>query len=568
MYSAMTPSTRKRRASKPSSSATRDKKKKMDIPVPSDPKSTDKKSDKMKCRVCHGHHPQRNQFAYRRIEFDRTELAWLDWINCVACKCDFHLGCVGKQPFEKMLIASFVCQACEKNGKRTTNKTPEELGEISNGKQIGSQQWINTTLQTKKFEDVAVHRDQERYGLIEMKDGEEFSAHFDPKKDWRAIYLIKSKEGLGLQVPTAPFGMDELIKLMKGVRILLKMAAKDWRINDNNTIAVDPTQWLENVIDVTAQITTRMSLDRFGELFNNTYARERIYNILSLEYSRTGLADVVIPPEIYRTVSLADRFWPLGGDSPERCDPKHEASRPAVERFVLIGMGGSFTDFHIDFGGSSVWYHVYQGQKVFYAAPPTPKNLQLFEVVIDQGSTLLIPSGYVHAVYTPVDSIVFGGNFLTLQGLQMQIEIQKMDTRRELGDLFGYPSFDTVMFYTALTLSKLLNEFCEQRASGLDVNPDYLEGAETLVEYLKEEKEVASNKKKPSKFARGMTKKDIAERLEQAVVRAKEEFTKSNGQSTKGMSEMMMIETFEKDEDVEQVSKKMKEGETCLLPKE
>lgn len=58
------------------------------------------------------------------------------------------------------------------------------------------------------------------------------------------------------------------IESFLGVRILLKMAAKDWRINDNNTIAVDPTQWLENVIDVTAQITTRMSLDRFGyELF-------------------------------------------------------------------------------------------------------------------------------------------------------------------------------------------------------------------------------------------------------------------------------------------------------------
>lgn len=24
----------------------------------------------------------------------------------------------------------------------------------------------------------------------------------------------------------------------------------------------------------------------------------------------------------------------------------------------------SFTDFHIDFGGTSVWYHVYKGRKV------------------------------------------------------------------------------------------------------------------------------------------------------------------------------------------------------------
>lgn len=258
-----------------------------------------------------------------------------------------------------------------------------------------------------------------------------------------------------------------------------------------------------------------------------------------------------------------------------------------------------------------------------------------------------------------------------------------MDTRRELGDLFGYPSFDTVMFYTALTLSKLLNgkplPFAWNMISAARWRvchfvPRTIESLRQVIVYeewvdghssswqksvrcgssnqlsnptlqssasrgrvdsmsiptiwkeqrhswstskrrrrwvnqinhsknknIKEYKgftdtdvmckfKVASNKKKPSKFARGMTKKDIAERLEQAVVRAKvslwrsdqldvssfswnysylqEEFTKSNGQSTKGMSEMMMIETFEKDEDVEQVSKKMKEGETCLLPKE
>jgi F-box/leucine-rich repeat protein 10/11 len=38
---------------------------------------------------------------------------------------------------------------------------------------------------------------------------------------------------------------------------------------------------------------------------------------------------------------------------------------------------GCFTDFHIDFGGSSVWYHVLSGYKVFYTAPPTPANLKV-----------------------------------------------------------------------------------------------------------------------------------------------------------------------------------------------
>jgi hypothetical protein len=40
-----------------------------------------------------------------------------------------------------------------------------------------------------------------------------------------------------------------------------------------------------------------------------------------------------------------------------------------------------------------------------------------------QGNTLMIPSGYIHAVYTPVDSIVFGGNFLHSLAIPMQLRL-------------------------------------------------------------------------------------------------------------------------------------------------
>lgn len=29
-----------------------------------------------------------------------------------------------------------------------------------------------------------------------------------------------------------------------------------------------------------------------------------------------------------------------------------------------MSVGGCYTDFHIDFGGTSVWYHIIKGQKV------------------------------------------------------------------------------------------------------------------------------------------------------------------------------------------------------------
>ena len=44
-----------------------------------------------------------------------------------------------------------------------------------------------------------------------------------------------------------------------------------------------------------------------------------------------------------------------------------------------MGTKGSFTEWHIDFGGTTVWYHIHRGKKVFLLVPPTKKNLKLYE---------------------------------------------------------------------------------------------------------------------------------------------------------------------------------------------
>ncbi|KAG6446877.1 hypothetical protein O3G_MSEX004642 [Manduca sexta] len=52
---------------------------------------------------------------------------------------------------------------------------------------------------------------------------------------------------------------------------------------------------------------------------------------------------------------------------------------PKVQKYCLMSVKGCYTDFHIDFGGTSVWYHILRGAKVFWLIPPTEKNLQLYE---------------------------------------------------------------------------------------------------------------------------------------------------------------------------------------------
>jgi F-box/leucine-rich repeat protein 10/11 len=63
----------------------------------------------------------------------------------------------------------------------------------------------------------------------------------------------------------------------------------------------------------------------------------------------------------------------------ERKGKQVKVTFPKVQYYCLSSTQGCYTDFHIDFGGSSVWYHVLQGQKVFWLIAPTDVNLKQYE---------------------------------------------------------------------------------------------------------------------------------------------------------------------------------------------
>lgn len=65
-----------------------------------------------------------------------------------------------------------------------------------------------------------------------------------------------------------------------------------------------------------------------------------------------SLSQLVEPPYIVRKMCWVTNAWPT--DPP----PGPPLSRPNVNKYALIGVENSYTDFHIDFGGTSVWYHV------------------------------------------------------------------------------------------------------------------------------------------------------------------------------------------------------------------
>lgn len=122
-------------------------------------------------------------------------------------------------------------------------------------------------------------------------------------------------------------------------------------------------------------------------------------------------------------------------------------------------------------GGSSVWYHLVKGKKIFWLLPPTESHLRLYEewnltrrqnecffadlcqsedcqmFTLEAGSTFFLPSGWIHAVYTVEDSLVFGGNFLHSFQIPMQIEVWNIERRVRVGHRFRYPYFIESLWY-------------------------------------------------------------------------------------------------------------------------
>lgn len=74
--------------------------------------------------------------------------------------------------------------------------------------------------------------------------------------------------------------------------------------------------------------------------------KHKVLNLISLEISATPLtAHIEAPRFVREEVDWIDSIWPLerrarGGDYPQ------------VQKYLLTGMAGSYTDFHIDFGVS------------------------------------------------------------------------------------------------------------------------------------------------------------------------------------------------------------------------
>lgn len=364
-----------------------------------------------------------------------------NWIRCDVCKVWYHWRCAGDGS-DVEALDKWYCKACLEVDptrvitfkaparKSTRKRTRRDYANLNSGQGSDPNRWMRI-LEDKTIKDDPFQR------LKGNVVGLEWLA--DDENAMREPIVIESPDGLGMKMPPEYFTVDDVVQL----------------IGDHTPV---------EVIDVASQSTSPgWTLGKWGDYFNlEATARDKICNVISLEVSGTKLSDMILPPRLVRELDWVENYWPSTRKGKGHVYPK-------VQLYCLMGVATAWTDWHIDFAGSSVYYHILSGSKIFYFIRPTSENLaayerwsgtelqnhswlgdmvdEVFKVELTQGNTMIIPTGWIHAVYTPVDTLVFGGNFLHSYNVATQLRVRDIESATEVPKKFRFPLFNKLCWY-------------------------------------------------------------------------------------------------------------------------
>uniref|UniRef100_A0A8C7M796 [histone H3]-dimethyl-L-lysine(36) demethylase n=1 Tax=Oncorhynchus kisutch TaxID=8019 RepID=A0A8C7M796_ONCKI len=313
---------------------------------------------------------------------------------------------------------------------------------------------------------------------VKRMEGKDLTFEYIQRGGLRDPIIFEKPDGLGIKMPDPDFSVND-VKIFVGSRRMI------------------------DVMDVSTQKGIEMSMAQWRRYYETPPSqRDKLYNVISLEFSHTKLENLVQRPTSVDIIDWVDNMWPRHLKERQRDSTNSitDMQYPKVQKYCLMSVQGCYTDFHIDFGGSSVWYHILRGGKVFWLIPPTPQNLELYEdwvlsgkqgdiflgdkaqdcqrIELKQGYTFMIPSGWIHAVYTPVDTLVFGGNFLHSFNIPMQLNIYSIEDRTRVPAKFRYPFYYEMCWYVlerylfSLTNTSYLTPDFQKHSLGIGLTRD------------------------------------------------------------------------------------------------
>ncbi|KAL4885358.1 hypothetical protein BJY04DRAFT_231863 [Aspergillus karnatakaensis] len=425
-----------------------------------------------------------------RIPMDNEDQGDVTWINCDGCKRWFHILCAGfKNDREIRTIDKFICKTCRPVHGQTTfvrkssrARTSIDYAGLNQGLVKAASDTFEhhyiEPIKQKKIRFLPESFPRMRPDLVTAEYFERGNGMMEPviipaelNRPAAASCLDAGFDALVQEASTREMFDELLDHLPPDYETVIDCGQDqlDMVIPQGLTVRAvaelyGPEERVE-VIDVKSQQgeDRRWTMQKWADYYESTGTKV-VRNVISLEISQSKLGRLIRRPKIVRDLDLQDAVWPE--------ELKATGHYPKVQFYCLMSVADCYTDFHIDFGGSSVYYHILKGKKTFFFIPPKDKHLKKYEewcnspaqdytflgdqtkecyrVDLSEGDTMLIPSGWIHAVWTPENSLVIGGNFLTRLNYGMQIKIAKIEKETKVPLKFRYPFFQKIQWYTAL----------------------------------------------------------------------------------------------------------------------
>ena len=218
-------------------------------------------------------------------------------IECDSCKYWLHGRCINLNQLDATEIGihpsirfflflfktpysleTFICPKCSNLTKQTVYRARNnyhrhnfhELDADKKPVQAGTQGFLKnlSTKQYKNSED-----------LMLKLDGNQLKVEYFEKNGFNRPIFVENKDYLDFNIPSSNFNLNDIEQLL----------GSDYELE---------------VIDVEKQKTFTMKMNLFKNYFNNSSnRRNKIYNLISLEISKTKLNEIVTVPKIVREIS-------------------------------------------------------------------------------------------------------------------------------------------------------------------------------------------------------------------------------------------------------------------------
>ncbi|KAF9113550.1 JmjC domain-containing histone demethylation protein 1 [Mortierella sp. AM989] len=361
------------------------------------------------------------------------------WICCDVCEIWYHVNCLKMSIDEFEIIDEYHCTDCEPKAGPSTllRKSSRRTGKINYA------DLVNGIVSHKSKWRVLLDSHQFLPDKFERLNGKDLTMEWLRGTGFKYPVIVKRDED------GTTDGLD------------MKMPSKTLTVDDVRDAVGSETP--VEVIDVATQSELYdWNMGSWADYFKAEH-KERVYNVISLEITGTPLADQVKRPKVVRELDWIENFWPEALKATEF---------PKVQLYCLMSVKDSFTDFHIDFAGSSVFYHILSGSKTFFFVEPTSTHLRkyakwsssadqsttffgeevagkCYKVELKQGDTMLIPAGWIHAVYTPSSSVVIGGNFIHSLHIPTQYRVCDIEIETNVSPKFRFPFFEKLNWFVA-----------------------------------------------------------------------------------------------------------------------